>query len=1021
MTRNDSNTLIILLILASICLITCSAYGAPVTGTLSPIGRPGVHQWEPAISGDRVVWRDDRTGNEDIFLYNITSGAEKQITSGSYSKENPVISGHYIAWQDDLYSGSGNGFDIVLYDLNTGITKRIANETGDQINPSIDGDIVAWQDYRSGGSADIYLYSISLGTETRVTDAGGDQLYPRVSDNRVVWENDTFWPRKVMMYDYAGNRTPFQPVDFGFDEDQLTPSIRGDQFVWTDNHKDLTYYRAYKADLSNGEILEITPDDNDHAFPDVDGDRVVWNMQDDVYINDTAAAGSETAITETFGATSKENIRISGNRIVWRETDGANDMIYLFTIGSPELCPEAVFTIHPSQSGGVPFTAQFSDASENPPANPITHWNWEFGEGNTSTLQNPSYTYRYPGDYDVRLTVSNQLCRNTTLIGPVYHISAGVAPVAHISPDTTAGMVPLTVTFTDTSAAATAWNWSFGDSGYGDTNPVTHTFTSGGTYLVRLNSSNEYGYSRDMVTIRALTGADQTAGTEIDGIYIDGRYGGQFLVFNGTTLPGYTLSGTTQLTTPPLTSYGWSGITFHSSDSPGFHDYGNHTIMGNLSGAFFQSTEIRPAGFSVPTGRESSVNFSLDLPSYPNGGRLQSQIWEGAISSDLTNFQFIAQQSGWSHILGIAYTLKETKTSFSPSGPAKIHMSVNSTWVATNLGRDHTYVIRIGDDNKGEVLPTRFLYRDPATNLDFFEADSSHGLSTFGLAQLAGSGNPLQLITLTIQSHVSPPSVPAPASDSGMPVTNQGMKTPTSTPTVNATPADTPVLPDPGTSTTVYTSGTGIVTREATLASADGKVTLRLSNGTLAKDAAGKPVTALTIRALLPGEIPPVPSGAAITLAGTAYEIGPDGATFTPPGEISFVAPQVLPETEYSVRSFDRSSGAWTDLPTTFDAGTGLISAEPGHFCTFALFTKPQAAAVATLTAAGQPASPPAPAATPGEPETPVQPGIEGILMSLLAWIEGVIINNVIPFFAVIVLGISGYLVMQGMHPGSGP
>jgi len=53
-------------------------------------------------------------------------------------------------------------------------------------------------------------------------------------------------------------------------------------------------------------------------------------------------------------------------------------------------------------AGPAPLAVWFTDESSN---NPIS-WSWSFGDGNTSTEQNPVYTYRTPGTYTVSLTVS---------------------------------------------------------------------------------------------------------------------------------------------------------------------------------------------------------------------------------------------------------------------------------------------------------------------------------------------------------------------------------------------------------------------------------------------------------------------------------------------------------------------------------------------------------------------------------------------------------------------------------------
>ena len=54
-------------------------------------------------------------------------------------------------------------------------------------------------------------------------------------------------------------------------------------------------------------------------------------------------------------------------------------------------------------SGTAPMTVQFVDSSTNTP----TSWVWSFGDGGSSTLQNPSHTYTSAGTYTVTLTATN--------------------------------------------------------------------------------------------------------------------------------------------------------------------------------------------------------------------------------------------------------------------------------------------------------------------------------------------------------------------------------------------------------------------------------------------------------------------------------------------------------------------------------------------------------------------------------------------------------------------------------------
>jgi PKD repeat protein len=60
-------------------------------------------------------------------------------------------------------------------------------------------------------------------------------------------------------------------------------------------------------------------------------------------------------------------------------------------------------------SGNLPLIVNFTDQSTNNP----TSWQWNFGDGGTSSQQNPSHTYNSEGNYSVSLTVSNNYGSDT--------------------------------------------------------------------------------------------------------------------------------------------------------------------------------------------------------------------------------------------------------------------------------------------------------------------------------------------------------------------------------------------------------------------------------------------------------------------------------------------------------------------------------------------------------------------------------------------------------------------------------
>ncbi|WP_231593418.1 PGF-pre-PGF domain-containing protein [Methanosarcina siciliae] len=161
--------------------------------------------------------------------------------------------------------------------------------------------------------------------------------------------------------------------------------------------------------------------------------------------------------------------------------------------------PVANFTSN-CTTGNQPLSVAFTDTS----TGVRTSWEWDFGDGNTSTGQNPVHEYSSVGNYSVRLTVTNDEGSNSTQ--KVNYITVlPQPPSANFYSNVTSGNVPLTVQFCDSSTGTPAsWNWDFGD-GYTSTeqNPV-HTYCTAGTFNICLAVSNTGGASSKTASISVL-------------------------------------------------------------------------------------------------------------------------------------------------------------------------------------------------------------------------------------------------------------------------------------------------------------------------------------------------------------------------------------------------------------------------------------------------------------------------------------------------------------------------------------
>ncbi len=182
------------------------------------------------------------------------------------------------------------------------------------------------------------------------------------------------------------------------------------------------------------------------------------------------------------------------------------------TITAVVAAPVAAFSASPL-TGDEPLTVVFTDASENMVNSP--DWSWDFGDGETSTDQNPTHEYLQDGSYTVTLTVTTNEGTDDEVKAD-YITVAETEPVASFTADPTTGEYPLEVTFTDTSTSydgITSWEWDFSyNAGLGFNvessiqNPPAYTYESEGTFTVALIVTEADGDFNMMVAVITVTG-----------------------------------------------------------------------------------------------------------------------------------------------------------------------------------------------------------------------------------------------------------------------------------------------------------------------------------------------------------------------------------------------------------------------------------------------------------------------------------------------------------------------------------
>lgn len=139
--------------------------------------------------------------------------------------------------------------------------------------------------------------------------------------------------------------------------------------------------------------------------------------------------------------------------------------------------------------GPIPHTVNFTDLS----VDSVNTWQWEFGDGGTSSEQHPTHEYLIPGYYPVTLTVSGP-GGSDSITKDSYIYAYYPAPTCDFTGDPLSGPAPLEVQFTDLSTdTVNTWEWEFGDGSTSNQQNPLYTYTNPGKYTVKLTVSGPGG------------------------------------------------------------------------------------------------------------------------------------------------------------------------------------------------------------------------------------------------------------------------------------------------------------------------------------------------------------------------------------------------------------------------------------------------------------------------------------------------------------------------------------------------
>ncbi|MFN8145402.1 MAG: PKD domain-containing protein [Bacteroidia bacterium] len=171
-----------------------------------------------------------------------------------------------------------------------------------------------------------------------------------------------------------------------------------------------------------------------------------------------------------------------------KATDASGNIKYYSDSISINFAPQNAFTTTSKCLGDI---TQFTDSSQLLQGS-ITSWNWDFGDLQSSNLQNPVNQYASVGSYTVTLVTTASSGCTDTLQQQIY---IGPKPVVSFSSGTACAgtVIPFLDQSTISGGTITAWTWFFGNGDSSNVQNPDYVYPTGGNYSVTLTATSDSG------------------------------------------------------------------------------------------------------------------------------------------------------------------------------------------------------------------------------------------------------------------------------------------------------------------------------------------------------------------------------------------------------------------------------------------------------------------------------------------------------------------------------------------------
>ena len=315
--------------------------------------------------------------------------------------------------------------------------------------------------------------------------------------------------------------------------------------------------------------------------------------------------------------------------LVATTTSGTSQTVNFSIVSGPPANVPPMVVLSGSTDGTEPFKLNFTSSGSSDSDGNIALYEWDFGDGSTSSAENPSHTYSTGGDYNVTLTLTDDDGATSTkgIVVTAIDPTVNQAPNAVASALSNSGTAPFTVNFSssgsnDSDGNITFYEWDFGDGSTSTQANPSHTYMVDGNFVSILTvTDNEGAKGTANVNITVDAPSDNAAlfilnaeddsrlYTLTDGLQITKSDIGETplgIIYNADLAPGsvtFRLSGPLSQTktegpSAPYSLFGDIGVDIQGKVFP----VGNYTLVATTTSGTSQTVN-----FSIVSGPPANV------------------------------------------------------------------------------------------------------------------------------------------------------------------------------------------------------------------------------------------------------------------------------------------------------------------------------------------------------------------------------------------------------------------------------